>query len=332
MKIKIGYFIIASPLQLICGINAKKEYCIDKAVFLIFQTDRLDQMTSTAERMGLEYDVITTDNSKGCFKKAIFEALKGGTNSADYIFVGDYRDLLFILKGVSLTKGKCKLVYLDDGAATITYFSGKEIISKKVKFQRFITRIVLLLRRITDFEYFTIYDVYAPGKKIRNNKLDVLVNTTCNHKEGIYFIGTNTLAFCEFFEIEKIKYLRIIQALLSDIINRFPNERYFYIAHGKDKSEDIIHICKSVGFDYIRPNECIELYLLNQLIIPIYAAGFCSSALYNIKKMFSTSTVENYVILGNNLKVGETTKEIESIYKKIGINTFNISDWHERIL
>lgn len=320
---KKSLIIVASPFQLLCAINAIREYSILEYKIILIQSERLDQMEDIAKYFKLKWEVqppIVFKKKFGTLRLAK-KALHPLKNNYDNLIVGDVRDVNLMLKGLSIGKLFKKIIIVDDGNIMLSYFSGTMITSFRSKIYWQLLQFVAKLRKIT-IEYFTIYNADSSKFNIKKNHLQ-LQNSNNAKKEVIFFVGTNSHVHCDYYGYKKEMYLDILKAILSKIANESTTQ-IEYIAHGRESFPDVKSICDSLAISYVRPKNCIELYVLENNIDLKYVYGFGSSALYNLKLIYPNANVYNIKLFGNDKSKIAEMDSVSKAYNSIGIEDYDL--------
>lgn len=317
--------LIKSPFQLLCAINAIKDFEITNYKLYLFNNERIDQIISIANYFNLQFKIIP-GLRKNVAKSFFFyyNLFFRKFEKYDYLFVGDIRETHIILRGIIWLKMVNSIVYLDDGNVTIPFFLNKIVFPFRQKLKMRLINTILYLRKIKKY-YYTIYNVKSSDYIIINNPFKI---SNCNDSTTniSLFIGTNSELFCNYNGIKKDVYLTTLEKILKSISKSAT--KFMYIAHGRESFKEINVICNELNIQYIRPDKCIEMYLIEKNYNVISAYGFGSTALYNIKKMYPNSDVRNINFYGSNTQSCEEAKTISEVYNEIGISDIYPTDFN----
>lgn len=315
--------IIGSPFQLLCAISAIREYSISEYKLILLETDRLDQMQAIAIKYGLSYEVQRRlQLDRFGILSFIRKVLLPQDAGYDNLIIGDVRDTNTMLKGLSCGSKYKRMIIVDDGNIMLSYFAGTMNLPFKNKIYWYLVKILLLLRSIK-LDFFSIYTPTKKRLNVRHNSLNLQIDNTTFSKSVLLFVGTNSSAYCEYFGYSKETYLNVLKSILIDISNNQDIEIQ-YIAHGREKFTEIREICELLSINYVRPEDCIELYVMNNGLIPKVVYGFCSSALYNLKLMFPRTNVYNIKLFGNEKNKNTEMESICQSYSSIGIIDYDL--------
>lgn len=316
-------FIIGSPFQALCAIEAIKYFSIKDYTVIVsyfYNENRQDQTYAILKLFDVDYTTLFLNK-----RTSLTFALKCLIDKKKYsiAFVGDFYRVIASLFSVLSLKRNGLLLYLDDGNSSIEIFKDElnpQKNKKSIKLIRNIVKKIILVKRIKDDVFFSLFS------DIPNAKFQVIENTFENignifkgeqTENASLFIGAVINGFCEDNHIENCDFYRIQTALLKELKKEWGN--VIYIPHGRDKDDHIKVICEELNVEYRVLDVCIELYLLQNKINPVTVCGFASSALFTIKRLFPASIVYNVQIL-SSIPNPEYV-EIDSYYQKHGIKS-----------
>ena len=286
-------FVVSSPYQALCCIEAIKTFNIKQFdVYIMIYSgfnNRLDQIRAVFDYYGINYTI------KQCNNKSFLSFLKNsifGSSQYDISYAGDYYSYVFVLFAISLIRRKGALFYLDDGNSTISVLKGN---LEDYKTKGLLGRIIVLISKIICSLSGIAYNRYffTTFSDITNDKYEIYQNTFSHIARGIkgdekqlnIFIGTTKKSFCDINNIEEKDYYRILKRKLVEMSRQ------------SDLCYIVLDFCASNRIKCVLPEVCIELYLIMNHIIPNMIAGFTSTALYTIKKMYPQSNVINIRIM-----------------------------------
>lgn len=328
---KTAFFLLTSPFQIICGIEAKEYFKIKKSLFLFVtnpNTENSHQMISLGEKYGLRYEVLDYTKIKSGLKSFFFEyltkfILRFRIFRYDYVFIGDPRERILQGFGASCLKKGGKLVYLDDGNISLVLLSSRQEVSNKYK------KFKSLIKFWTgDKEwYFTIYHgISTTSYRIIPNEFNSLRQELSNQKlnDSIFILGTPVSIFCAYYGLSIHEYKKAYEHLLNFLIASYPQKRIFYIPHRRENCEETQDIKLKFGINIKSLHGPIEKYLIENREIPSIVCGFGTSALYNLNLLFPKIIIYNVAFRQCTDK--EHFKEIELIYdyyEKNQINNLN---------
>lgn len=318
-------FIIQTPFQAMCAINAIRQLKIDDYVLSLHlhkNTEKRNKQTiELVERYGLNYHVV-----KGC-PIGIVNRLGLISNKGKYnrVFLGThlYQDgYYYALK--ELRKGG-NLVLLDDGVATLTLLEKGYRVTGRSVIPMAWNKTIAAIQGIALNNVLTVYKgIYNSKWNISVNELSLLCKSNSPmEKKKIFFIGTNNSGFINKLGINEYEFKQALHNVLQNIRMLYPQEEITYIPHGRDKSLFAKSMCEEIGIDYKPLDVNVEIYILSLGFIPNAIYGFTSSALYNLKMMFPDIIVNNYVMKLLTDKSPDILS-VSAYYEKQGINTIEI--------
>lgn len=295
-------FVICSPFQALCAIAAIRNLEISdyKIILMLGNQQRDYQLLRLLEFYSVEYEKLVLSNF---FRRLKYYLPPLISKKSDYkrLFVGDFRQHLFVRVGMCYVSNYSSIVYLDDGVASLPLLNGLTHLTTKMRLFQKLNYAYMALHHINrEFNLYTIYDgITNSNYNIRINNFESVFNCISEQSEnqrGIYVIGTVLEAYCAGAMITKEQVLSELKVVLNELtINN--KDEIKYVAHGRDNGELTRPLCEELNIDFIRPDMTIEMYLLVNRLLPRLIVGFNSTALYNLKKMLPTSTVRNILFL-----------------------------------
>lgn len=315
----MNVFLVTSPFQYMCAIEAKYYYKSKENILILIEQDSeigKKQMSSLIKNH--EWDHIFTyprSNRTFTTPKIIKKINQVSSNKIDTLFYSEYnawRSKL-IIKNLKFKKH----IFFDDG--TMTFFDYYDYIEPKSSFYRprLIQDIQLRLQGIKpigkiDFfnntEIFSIFKFKNCTTPYIENKLEVLkerVNLlkTTSLTERNVFIGQGSVN--EKGRISLDEYINLIH---SSLINS--DTPLLYIPH-RTESEHVAKRVKSLhGIIYHQPTFPIEIELVEHGITPLTIIGLSSTALYTLSKIYPQSKIR--LVEQKNVGKGERDKRIQS--------------------
>ena len=230
-------FILTSPLQVICAIEAIKKYKIDiyKIILVLEEDIRNQQVFELLSNYGLEYEI-----SNCTYKR--FTVLKRRRNKYKRVFIGDPRDTRQIYNALIRCSDGANIVMMDDGDDNVFMLKGYSFVKTKSIRTRmstfFYNKIATYLRGISyGKDLFTIYsNIPNDNYRIEPNKFDYFSKSIENIVKpyGVYFIGTNHNRFCEPQNYPLNDVVMGLETILIKLKKDYPDEKIFYIPHGRD--------------------------------------------------------------------------------------------------
>ena len=320
---EVVLFFVNTPFQALCAVEAIKSFDIREYCFYVsyfHNENRLNQIDAILKLYNISYKSFLLK------KTSVFSFLMKCTfkrKKYDKAFVGDYYTILFSLFSIFSLKCKGKLVYMDDGNSTIDIFKGRLAPSKNGLIAQRLRKITMLIGMYRGIEveknFYSIFpDIPNPKYHVIENTFSHIRNdyNTNNYITLSLIVGTVLEGYCEENNLTKKQYHSALEELFIKAKNETAN--LLYIPHGRDRDSVVIDLCRRHNIEYRRLDVCIELYILQNGILPKFVYGFSSSALYSLKKMFPEADVSNIRIVSSN-----PSKEYEDIavyYHQHGIN------------
>lgn len=314
-------FIVETPFQAMCAINAIKQLKIEDYELSLHlhnsTTKRNKQTIEIVERYGLKYTILEVKSVSIIKRLGLLFCHKDRFNR---VFLGThlYQDgYYYALKDI---RRKGNLVLLDDGIATLTLLeNGYKVTGRSVLYMTF-NKFIASLRRVKLNNVFTVYkDKNNPKWNIAYNNISLLRQSDSNvERKNVFFIGTNNSGFIR-EGVNETEFRQTLFNILKQVKEKYPHEEITYIPHGRDKSTFAKDFCEEIGIVYKPLDVNIEIYILSLDKAPNAIYGFTSSALYNFKMIFPESTVNNIVIklLSDN---SPSILNVSDYYERQGIN------------
>lgn len=321
-----SFFIVQTPFQAMCAINAIRQLKIEDYVLALHlhrNTEKRNKQTvELVERYGLKYHIEKIDQIGILKRLRLLVNYKGNYNR---VFLGThlYQDgYYYALKEL---KNGGNLVLLDDGVATLTLLErGYEVTGRSIIPMAW-NKMIATIRGIVFNNVLTVYKgIDNPKWNIAINELSLLGKFNSPiEKKNVFFIGTNNSGYINKVGVDEKRFKQSLYEILKKIKLKHPKDDIIYVPHGRDKSTFAISICDELAIEYKPLEVNVEIYLLSLSTAPLEVYGFTSSALYNIKQLFPESNVNNVHtrILTERSK---NTGGISSYYEKHGICTIEM--------
>lgn len=286
---KSTLFIVNSPFQCLCMLEAISVFKIEKYEVLVVYSDTfsIDKIHTLLEEFSINYSVKKVAHIVYDFIPLFLQK----HNKFDSIFIGDYYEPFLEILGKIYAKKKYELYYLDDGIQALTLFSSyprKRFKEKKVKIVWNIYDRCLSWKRCQKYNYFTIYNVVSDRMTIIHHNLSFLSQKHKLTTSGVYIIGTNssTVVFSD------KNYFDYLDALLIYIKKRWPQEMVYYCPHRRDKNNDVNrNWCNKNSVIYFETAVSVEFDFTKNGLYPISVIGFTSNALFTLKAIYPNSNI-----------------------------------------
>lgn len=325
--IKEAAFIVASPFQAICALEAISFFKVQKADFYVLTEGVSSKMTlDFLLKQGYHGELRPCEGNAYLLKW-----LKNGHKKYDYIFVGDYFFGNILYVWLWSNRG-ANIVYLDDGNSTLDLllptprdrFGAYESWKKRLSCR--IYSFFKDLKRVNRC-FYSIFDLEGRGfpyPSIKNN-FEVLKREIDNTStKGVYIIGTNTsgLGIDKGVFIKNLGYIKdhVSQLGLQDSIN--------YCPHRRDENNYEEEL-KKMGIKVFHTEVSVEVDFIRKRLSPLYVFGFGSTAMITLKFLFPQANVINFIMHTNNSEIDSEYRELENEYSKYGIPEVEIEQLND---
>lgn len=325
MKQKNAIFVITSPLQALCALEAYEHYKIDKCIFYILDDGRVNQVVKYLKDKNFDYIIydkkITFISLLKCL---IYYFLPFEKKNYDFLFLGNVYMLKQILLFLPNLRRKARIVYLDDGNNILGYVNKKLPLSRQV-----LTNIICIFTFVKQIKINIIFSIFADELKttkysIEKNSLNILKSKKQKCGDYVYIIGTYIDDFCIDFNISRSVFLKKLKVLFSLIQYRYPQKKIIYVPHGREPlNNDLIQLCSDSGVEFLKLDECIEIYLTKLERTPVAILGFGSTALFSLRKIYSKIPIIN-VFLNDSKMVLDDYRVVYETYLNVNIEMLKI--------
>lgn len=316
-------FLVASPFQVLCAYEAIKFWGIKNFMVLVIYNPadlRTNQLFNTLQYFNLEYKTFIAENTNKVFDVLIKKESNAtiGQQKYNYIFVGDYPSAVQRSLAIRHIKKRGQIIYTDDGNTSLLILLNKKDFSIKARLFNSFFSLLSLFKRIKKDIFFSTYANVQTKKTVIPNNLESL-RFNDNLKKGVFFIGTNSIPYCEVHHIKINSYYNLLEKILTTLKMENKEQKCYYVFHGRDiGNAQIKNICTRCGFETLKLDQIIEMYFIEKKIEPLIAAGFTSSALFNLKKIFPQSEMVN-ISIKTNIYTNKEYETISQYYRNNGI-------------
>lgn len=319
-------FIVASPFQLLCAVEAANYLKDDSKKILILINGELPNAVKSIDMLLIMYrwDKIIRLKLSGTFNFLVhvyymFLFKKGGFRN---VYVGDIRGWYFQLPFALNVKRSGKLFLLDDGAVTIyqqaKFLSENEICHyEEAVGKDMIKKIIYVLLgfrvRINEtINLFTIFDLTPFGNQIViKNELSILKKEIRQQviKTETIFIGSNLVGHNIISENHYLQFIENTQ--------KYFNKELVYFPHRTESEFMLNKIAKIPGVTLHRSEYFIEFELIHKGICPENIISFWSTSLYSLNMLFPQSQYYYIRIEDDNLRkdMREEVQIVTEFYK-----------------
>lgn len=334
-------FIVGSPFQLLCAIEAIHEFEIEEyriAVVVERNNRRLDQLRAMAEYYHLDYDLYWAGEDIRDFYTKTGVFANSEKQIYPRIFVGDYYIPMYNIYSAIYAAKNAIMVYMDDGNSTVLCLKGMSNLTKPTNWRKRLNWYrnkyerkrgvlnALEKEKIYDSRcFFTIYsDVKTKRYKLYKNTLSHVTRLASPAEKKqtnlILIVGAPITVYAdEVFRINESIIEAAHWTILSRIRNQYPNDQILFIPHGRDNNKAVSQFCENLDIEYRKIDEPIETYILRNAISPLVIYGFESSALANFHVIYPSAKILTLSMKIASEKEDEISKTIRAYYKSIGI-------------
>lgn len=339
-------FVVCSPLQLLCAIEAEKEFEILNAIYVIILRHgwiRNEQLLSMAEFAHLNYISIFDDENVSwdtMMSKTEYYSNIDSCIKYNRIFIGDYFDTVLYRAAYKYAKEGTHIVYLDDGNASISLLSGKSDVPKPQVLRKRLfwfcrTKNEKILRRKEYVDFFKEKGIVCTNcfftlfSDIRTSKFVLYPNNFTNLRntyssetgnEVILIVGPIFANIQDLYHIPEAEMEAIYWKKMSEVRTIYPDTDILFIPHGRDENRNLPTFCNLLGIKYTKILEAIEWFVVKSNIKPIAIYGQGSTALFTLKKMYPYANVVNWLLdKKNDNPIHYRDIRKSNYYKKHGI-------------
>ena len=318
---KSSLFIINTPFQTLCAIEAIKEYkIIDYKIVILRNVN--DTFNSKTEEILADFNLKFTY----IFIQSFFELLKKGIlkeydkelyiKNYDKVFIGDYYSTSFRAFASFFLKKETKLILLDDGVATIfLYEYGLNYILKKTTstiIKSNVSNALMLFYNKKKIQFFSIFKPSDNNILYKENTLSILKpDEEVSISKKSFIIGAK---ISEASMITEDEYF----LLLKNITEIFPDENFYYCPHRAESTEKLEKIEKEFNFKFFNTEYTIEYDFYKKNISPNIVIGFGSTALYTLKTIYPKLNAYT-MSFKSNKTINTFYKILDEVLKKQGI-------------
>lgn len=319
-------FIIGSPFQGLCLLEAINHFNITEYDILVLDTD---EGNSTAQTKALLNDKGVSFSTYKVHH-AIFDLIPfviKNHKRYNNIFIGNYYNPTDEAIAVFYGKQHYQLFFLDDGLQALSLFSEKPRNryggSKKWEYWFKLYFAIGRLKGRKKPVFFTIFDVKSDKFVIIKNNFFLLKSQTESQMSGCYIIGTNS----SIVSFRDYRYLDLMEALLKHLRRDYPNERIIYCPHRRDENnEEINKWCSAHNVEWFNTRVSVEYDFIMDGINPHLVIGYTSNALYTLKLIFSESDIQTVFYHCNPKRSDDEINEIRHRMNEKGIKTLYLDN------
>ncbi|EGQ7933992.1 polysialyltransferase family glycosyltransferase [Vibrio vulnificus] len=332
----MNLFLVTSPLQYLCAIEAKKAYCPNEAsILLLVKQPRepgISQLAHVLNRNEWTH-VVDVERTQRSF--SVPKAIKAAIQSNEgryfkYFFHGEYNAwrTKLILRNLDIDTE----VYFDDGSLTLTEYE-RHIKSKNTFYRpRFINDLVVKLQGLQPIGKLPMSEKLEIFTMFKDLKANVPVRFNCfeelKRKYDITPVKTLDDSKALFLGQGSIDRDGTRKELYLDTIRRFAaitNKPILYAPHRTESEEVRSMVEKIPNLTYHNSSFPIEIEIAERNLNLADVGGISSTALYSLKLIYpniqiytAKQTAEDY---NNPISFDEVTLMSEHL-AKLGVKFF----------
>lgn len=316
-------FLVESPFQVICMLNAVRQFKIIDFDVAILHSDNfsMKMMDKLLKRNNIPY---FHKQASHLIKDFWYISFLQNHRKYDNIFIGNYYTLGLRQVAAIWSKFGAKLYFLDDGIQAYNIFSNKPrklYKNWKIFLAFFPFKLISYIKFSGKYNFYTIYDVYSSKMNIIKNNFTLLQQTYSINKSGVFIIGTNS----SIVQFKNYSYNDYLRALVGLCKKKYPNENIYYCPHRRDKNNhDVFILCKELGIQIFNTEISVEVDFIEKKISPAYVIGFNSNALFTLKRLFDTTSVFTIMYHLINEDADKMTDLIRNRLLSCGIQIINL--------
>lgn len=328
-KITPSVFVVSSPFQALCAMAAINQLGINDYKIIVHFTNvqmRNQQIKFFLKAQGIKYTSYLPNRVTLLYYKYL--SFRSQKVRFSRLFIGNHNDYVGLHRGLCCVSDGAHIVYLDDGALSITLFNGD---LKERKSNDVISQLESIAKR-RNFCFFknflSIYDG-IPNKSYTISKLNLdcfISNRREKQLGGVVIIGTVLIDICRVYNFTNEQMIKKMEDLILYIKTVHQGEQIYFYPHGRDshpsETKELFIRC---GCVYKTCDYMIETTLMEMELQPVAIYGFTSSALYTLKELFPQTKVVNVVYVPKSFNsVYKEYGGVTQYYQKKGIETYKV--------
>lgn len=312
-------FIINSPFQALCAIEAVTYYKEEEPEFLVFDcNDSKDKISSLLKSYGYDCNILPFVGTR-----QLVYSIRN-INKRERVYIGDFFSYDQYLVGVLKSYLGASIIYLDDGASTLSLLPPvcrhrSTGLSARSLFYYILDSITWLKGLKKSF--FSLYDIGNYIKfKVEKNAFSTLRAADQTKVPGaVYIIGTNSSAL----NFESISYGELLGKLSEYIRNVFPNTEMYYCPHRRD-TNDYQDLIERLSYKIFQTDVSVEVDFVSKKVNPCFIVGFGSTALITLKTIYPACNVGSVHFSLSDEKENAIYRTIEQYYRNHDIDIINL--------
>lgn len=321
-------FIVGTPLQAICAIEAMHEFEISDYAFYVLKTIRSIQIFPVLDKYSIQYKVV--EPSKISVKKEILKSIFR-LHGYKRAFIGHFQNSIMLLLAMRTLCPKSSVVFIDDGTATLKLQYGFLGIGDNKRLSQILIT-SLCFRRISYKNIFTFFNnTNASTLRYYKNSLKLLkadFDSICC--KDIFVLGTNFIQYEKDYEYPLDELLVHFKSMMAYLSSKYTDRKVFFVPHGSDDGRVTKQVCDTYSINFFKVDKTIELYFIENRIKPFLLLGFSSTALYILHKISPDIKMFNVIPHIDNESENTTIfNTLTEVFSSNGINQVYIDDLDE---
>ena len=316
-SIQEAAFLVASPFQALCAIEAISFFKVQKADFYILPEGVSSKMTfDFLLKQGYKGELMPSEGNSYLLKW-----IKKGHKKYDYIFIGDYFFGNVLYTWLWTNRGAF-IIYLDDGNSTLgllppvqrNRFGAYESFKKRIS-----CRVYSFLKDLKRVHrcFFSMFELEGRGfpyPAIKNNFEVLKSGIHDTPMKGVYIIGTNTRDL----GIEKNSFIKNLECIKNYISQHDLQDSIYYCPHRRDENNYDKEL-KKLGMMIFTTQVSVEVDFVQQRLYPLYVFGFGSTAMLTLKLLYPKANIINFIMHTNSRELDAEYRGLEKEYSRYGI-------------
>lgn len=311
--------LVSSPLQLLCAIEAIKEFNIENydLSFLFLDNKEYNKnygIIRLCDEIKMSYDVIINKSKIKFLLSSLFSRKK-----YDFSIIGNKNSLFHIIYSLFSLTRRSNIMYIDDGASSL--INARKPITVELK-TLFLT-IIKKIKHINDRNFYTFFNVTNSNINIYKNNFHYLKSFLNKEvKNDIYLIGTNFSLLNKYYSID---YKELLIKTIVFLKRKYPNKNIIYCPHRRDDFlSEIRYILSEYNIEIFNTIISVEYDFVKNRIYPEAVYGYGSSALFSLKILFDDINIFNIENPFINSNICNSYKIIANELSQNGIKTIKM--------
>lgn len=324
-------FIITSPFQAICAVEAALKFKIKTPVFILLQGQKHEVNKNTKDIFELnninEFHILVYNSFLQILKQASADiySLNLNKNNFDFIFLGDFFSPLQRIFATNFVTKQNRFIFLDDGNSTIeAYHWGMSAVRFKsinIFIKTVLTDLIFRFKRSRAIEFFSIFPNESNRFLVTPNLLQNLkTKIDKGRKSKVFVLGSSLY---NLGLITKESYFSYLEKINQHILMHHPKEEILYCPHRGESEAFVNDIRESFPIKIYRTKATVEMDFILNKYNPIAVYSFGSTASFTIKILFSETSVYSAFPKTKGKNINRTYSAIEKTYTNLNIHTIH---------